>query len=88
MADQQAMERSKIENSIIEMFNDVFEIKDIVINDELSQKDVEDWDSIGHVRLVIAIQEEFNIDIPIEDTISLSTVGRIIDYVCKKITHL
>ena len=88
MADQQAMERSKIENSIIEMFNDVFEIKDIVINDELSQKDVEDWDSIGHVRLIIAIQEEFNIDIPIKDTISLSTVGRIIDYVCKKITHL
>ena len=88
MADQQAMERSKIENSIIEMFNDVFEIKDIVINDELSQKDVEDWDSIGHVRLVIAIQEEFNIDIPIEDTISLSTVGKIIDYVCQKITQL
>jgi len=82
------MERSKIENSIIEIFNDVFEIKDIVINDELSQKDVEDWDSIGHVRLIIAIQEEFNIDIPIKDTISLSTVGRIIDYVCKKITHL
>ena len=82
------MERSKIENSIIEMFNDIFEIKDIVINDELSQKDVEDWDSIGHVRLIIAIQEEFNIDIPIKDTISLSTVGRIIDYVCKKITHL
>ena len=88
MAYQQAMERSKIENSIIEIFNDVFEIKDIVINDELSQKDVEDWDSIGHVRLIIAIQEEFNIDIPIKDTISLSTVGRIIDYVCKKITHL
>jgi acyl carrier protein len=82
------MERSKIENSIIEIFNDVFEIKDIVINDELSQKDVEDWDSIGHVRLVIAIQEEFNIDIPIEDTISLSTVGKIIDYVCQKITQL
>ena len=88
MADQQAMERSKIENSIIEIFNDVFEIKDIVINDELSQKDVEDWDSIGHVGLVIAIQEEFNIDIPIEDTISLSTVGKIIDYVCQKITQL
>ena len=81
------MERSKIENSIIEMFNDVFEIKDIVINDELSQKDVEDWDSIGHVRLVIAIQEEFNIDIPIEDSISLSTVGKIIDYICQIISH-
>ena len=88
MADQQAMERSKIENSIIEIFKDVFEIKDIVINDELSQKDVKDWDSIGHVGLVIAIQEEFNIEIPIEDTISLSTVGKIIDYVCQKITQL
>ena len=88
MSDQQPMERSRIENSIIEMFNDIFEIKDIVINRELSQKDVEDWDSIGHVRLIIAIQEEFNIDIPIEDTISLSTVGKIIDYVCQKITQL
>ena len=88
MSDQQPMERSRIENSIIEMFNDIFEIKDIVINRELSQKDVEDWDSIGHVRLIVAIQEEFNIDIPIEDSISLSTVGKIIDYVCQKITQL
>ena len=87
MSDQQPMERSRIENSIIEMFNDIFEIKDIVINDELSQKDVEDWDSIGHVRLIIAIQEEFNIDIPIEDSISLSTVGKIIDYICQIISH-
>ena len=87
MAGQQPMERSKIENSIIEIFNDVFEIKDIVINDELSQKDVEDWDSIGHVRLIVAIQEEFNIDIPIEDSISLSTVGKIIDYICQIISH-
>ncbi len=39
ISDQQPMERSKIENSIIEIFNDVFEIKDIVINDELSQKE-------------------------------------------------
>mgnify|MGYP001274663978 FL=1 len=87
MSDQQPMERSRIENSIIEMFNDIFEIKDIVINRELSQKDVEDWDSIGHVRLIVAIQEEFNIDIPIEDSISLSTVGKIIDYICQIISH-
>jgi acyl carrier protein len=88
MAGQQPMERSKIENSIIEIFNDVFEIKDIVINDELSQKDIGDWDSIGHVRLMAAIQDEFNIDIPFEDTINLSTVRDIIDCVCQIMNSL
>ena len=82
------MDRSKIEYSIINIFYDIFEVEDIVINDKFSQKDIGDWDSIGHVRLMAAIQDEFNIDIPFEDTINLSTVRDIIDCVCQIMNSL
>ena len=82
------MDRSKIEYSIINIFYDIFEVEDIVIKDKFSQKDIGDWDSIGHVRLMAAIQDEFNIDIPFENTINLSTVRDIIDCVCQIMNSL
>jgi acyl carrier protein len=67
---------------VLQVLNDIFSIEDI--NGEISQDNTEDWDSIGHVRLMMALEKEFNIDIPIDEAMELSTLENIADYIFKK----
>lgn len=44
-----------------EVFRDVFEDDDLTLFDAMTAADVEDWDSLQHINLIIAIEKEFNI---------------------------
>ncbi len=79
------MENRNVTERIIQIFNDIFDIENIKINDNTSQDDIKDWDSIGHVRLMMSLEKEFNIKIPIEDAIKLLIFNDIKDYISKKI---
>jgi len=47
------------------------------INDEMSIENVEGWDSMAHVGLIMALQKEFNITISPVDAIELTDVAKI-----------
>ncbi len=79
------MENGNVTEKIVQIFDDIFNIENIKINNNyLSQDDIKDWDSIGHVRLMMALEKEFNINIPIEDAIELLIFNDIKDYISKK----
>ena len=50
-----------MENKIKKIFSDVFLIEINTINTETSQNNLMEWDSIGHLNLVTALEEEFKI---------------------------
>ena len=79
------MENGNVTERIVQIFDDIFDIENIKINNNTSQDDIKDWDSIGHVRLMMALEKEFNINIPIEDAINLLIFKHIKDYISKKI---
>ena len=79
------MENGNVTEKIVQIFDDIFDIVNIKINNNSSQNDIKDWDSIGHVRLMMALEKEFNIKIPIEDAIELLIFKDIKDYISKKI---
>ena len=78
------MEDGNVNQRIVQIFNDIFDIENIKINNNTSQDDIKDWDSIGHVRLMMALEKEFNIKIPIDDAIKLLIFNDIKDYISKK----
>jgi acyl carrier protein len=51
------------------------------ITESTSYGDVEAWDSIGHLNLVLALQEEFSVHVPPEDFDKLSNISAIVNYV-------
>jgi acyl carrier protein len=59
------MENQK--EKILEVMSNVFEVELTSLNVDSSNDNVENWDSIHHLNLILALEEEFNITIPDEE---------------------
>jgi acyl carrier protein len=57
----------KIELSIQQIMADVFEKSEEQISIDSTQDDIDSWDSIKHINLIVALEEEFGIELPIEE---------------------
>ena len=57
------------------IFHDVFDDDAIVVTPELTAKDVPEWDSLNHIRLLLAVQKAFKIKFTAAQTASLKNVG-------------
>lgn len=55
------MSRSEILCRFQEIFRDVFDDDELIITEDTIPEDIEDWDSIGHVYLVVGIEETFGV---------------------------
>lgn len=76
----------KIECSIQKVMSDVFsvEMQDITI--ESSQDNIDTWDSVNHLNLITALEEEFQIEIPIEE-VGLMVNFRLICAIVKELVN-
>lgn len=63
------------------MFRDVFDDEDIVLCDETTSDDIEDWDSFEHINLVVAVEDEFSFKIPMGKVITMKNVGEMVDII-------
>ena len=55
------MRREEVFKRLTEVFHDVFDDDTIVLTDETTAEDVEDWDSFEHINLVVAVESEFHL---------------------------
>ncbi len=69
------MTREEVFEKINEVFRDVFEDDDITVTDETTAADIEDWDSLEHINLVNAIEQEFGIKFNMGQIVSMKNVG-------------
>jgi acyl carrier protein len=60
---------------LTEIFRDVFEDDDIELHDEMTAADVDGWDSIAHINLIVAIEEGFGVRFSDRELGSLADVG-------------
>lgn len=58
---------NELDNKILEVMSFVFEVPVSELNEESSQDTIESWDSVKHLNLIVALEEEFGIEIPIEE---------------------
>ena len=59
------------------VFSQVFSIPASRVTDQLSWNDLEQWDSLGHIRLIDALREQFNIEIPADQALEMESVREI-----------
>ena len=75
------MKRTEILERLTVVFRDVFDDDSLVITEETNAKDIDDWDSLTHVSLIVAVQEEFDIHFSVKDIIDMKNVGEMMDII-------
>jgi acyl carrier protein len=61
--------------ALTEVFRQVFEDPGITLKPETTANDVEGWDSLSHINLMMAVENRFNIRFSQKEVISFKNVG-------------
>lgn len=77
------MTTTTIENKLKELIASVFEIDAKKINADFAAKNVEQWDSMNHMNLIVAIEEEFDMEIDEDEILDLMSFQALADYLNK-----
>lgn len=78
------MNKSDIMKRLTEVFRDVFDDDSIVINESTTSADIEDWDSIEHINLIDAVEDEFGLRFKMKEVSGMKNVGEMIDIISQR----
>ena len=62
-------------DKLTQVFRDVFDSETLTLRDEMVASDVDGWDSLNHVKLVVAIESAFNVKFSTREVLGWKTVG-------------
>ena len=75
------MTREEVYERLNEVFQDVFDDETITVNDDTTSDDIEDWDSLEHINLVVAVENEFGIHFNMGEVNKMKNVGEMVDII-------
>jgi len=73
------MYASEILKQVQQVFVQVLDNEKVVLNRETMAKDVEDWDSLNHIQLIVAIEKRFRVKFRHNDIRARKSVGHMWD---------
>lgn len=75
------MTRKEVFERLNKVFQEVFDDETIEVNDDTTSEDIDDWDSFEHINLIVAVEEEFSIKIPMGKVVTMKNVGEMADII-------
>ena len=79
------MTDAEVRTRLTGVFRDVFDDPSIAIFDEMTAAEVEGWDSLTHVTLIVATEKAFDVKFTTRDIQSLQNVGGFVALIHKKL---
>jgi acyl carrier protein len=80
------MTPDNIKEALTEIFRDVLDNSSIILTRETTADDIEEWDSLSQISLLVSIEKEFKIKLDLGEVRQLRNVGDMIDLVQKKVS--
>lgn len=77
------MKETEIYAKLNEVFEDVFDEK-IDITAETTAEDVDDWDSLSHITLMVAVEDAFGIKFKMKEVSSMKNVGEMVAIIAER----
>lgn len=77
------MDRSEVLKKVTEICADIFEIDDLVLTDETTAEEIEEWDSLTHLNIISDVENEFGFRFTMAEIQALKNVGCLVDTIVK-----
>lgn len=78
------MTREEVFERLNKVFRDVFDDDDITVTEITTSADIDDWDSLEHINLVAAVEQEFGMKFTMGQVVTMKNVGEMVDIILQK----
>ena len=78
------MTRETVYERLNEVFQDVFDDETITVHDNTTADDIEDWDSLEHINLVVAVEKCFGMKFTMGEVTGMKNVGAMVDIILER----
>lgn len=79
------MKREEILENLTKVFREVFDDEEIQLTEATTADDIEDWDSLEHINLIVAVEQEFKMKFNMNEVTSMKNVGEMVDIIASRI---
>ncbi|MHA1598071.1 MAG: acyl carrier protein [Alphaproteobacteria bacterium] len=79
------MNSTEIYEKLTPVFRDVLDDEALVITAGLTAKDVDEWDSLSHVRLILSVEKAFGVHFSTAELAQFDNVGQLADMIADKL---
>ncbi len=79
------MTRNEVYDKLNDVFRTVFDDDFITVCDETTSADIEDWDSLEHIDLIVSIEKEFGMKFTMSETTGMKNVGEMVDIILQRV---
>ena len=79
------MEKLELVEKLTKTFRSTFDDDNLIITDDLTANDVDNWDSLTHMILISEVENEFCIKFKLKDLNKMKNVGALIEIIISKI---
>ena len=69
---------------LLPIFQNVFDDDNLIIKNHTTAKDISGWDSLAHIRLIVAIEKSFHLRFSADEISELENVGDMVDLILIK----
>lgn len=81
------MERNEIFLGIVEILKDIFDDDELEIYENTCSEDIEDWDSLEYINIIVAVEKRFKVKFSVEDIKNIEDVGAMVNLVERKMLN-
>lgn len=78
------MTNEEILEKLTGIFHEELDNEEIVLSRETTAEDIEEWDSLSHIQLIVAVEKAFKIRFTSSEIQSWNNVGEMIDCILSK----
>ena len=79
------MNKQELIDSVTSLVADVLELPDVSTLRKAQRDEIVEWDSLGHLRIFMAIENKYSVKIPIEEMFSVTNLEDIIENISQKL---
>ena len=79
------MTQEEILSKVQDIFRDVLDEENIILSSQTVANDIDEWDSLTHIQLVVAIEKSFKIKFTSKEILSWKNVGEMVGTISSKL---